>query len=396
MPTPYPGVSTATQPPSGAPEPEGSPTLNLPADGDPPNASTYIQAYKALADWVAYALKPKSKASDWVKALMRWRSAAGHTRSYVDHLGFLNGRVVQWDEAWGYFGSTLGTFGPQGIGGPVAKPFDATGNPLAWFSLQAVAQALINAGAAANLAAVQVALNMAGLDLLAAFTNGWGAPAPTLLGADWIMKGIQDPAGLTGSTLINFSGPTADNLRHRYVGLTAGDSAGDCAVIWRRGHSYYDNDLAFALDWEMRVSAVNIPNRFVYCGFSVEDALPPSVAQHFAVFSLGPSGNWTAFWRGGGATTTVDTTVAAAVGVWTRFRIEFHGGNVADDGVRAIRFYINGALVATGTTDLPGTTAYSAPHFSLVDPLGGADGFTAPLRLGPARFRSNIYGSDVI
>jgi hypothetical protein len=52
--TPYNGNPTATQSPSLAPGPGIYPTLDLPADSNPNNAATFAQAYKVLADFIAY------------------------------------------------------------------------------------------------------------------------------------------------------------------------------------------------------------------------------------------------------------------------------------------------------------------------------------------------------
>jgi hypothetical protein len=100
MPTPYTGNPLASEAPGGAPEPEGAPLIVLPADADPPNASTFIQAYKALADWVAFSLKPRAKTGNWTDAITKWRDAAGRKRFGIDHLGFPGGQLNRWRQGW--------------------------------------------------------------------------------------------------------------------------------------------------------------------------------------------------------------------------------------------------------------------------------------------------------
>jgi hypothetical protein len=61
LPTPYTADPEATQPPSGAPAWGVLPVINLPADGDPPNASTWEQAFKALNDHVGFILEQRNR-----------------------------------------------------------------------------------------------------------------------------------------------------------------------------------------------------------------------------------------------------------------------------------------------------------------------------------------------
>jgi len=102
VPTNYTGDPTATEAPSATPEPEGFPVVALPADGDPPNASTFAQGFKVLADFIGWLQKPRAKASAWAQAIMRYRSAGLHTRFAVDHLGFPAGKFLSWYEWWPY------------------------------------------------------------------------------------------------------------------------------------------------------------------------------------------------------------------------------------------------------------------------------------------------------
>lgn len=100
MPTNYTGDQFAVQAPAVAAEPEGSVLVRLPADGDPPNASTFAQALRVLADYVDFLLKPRPRSGHFARAVQRWRSAIGHTRFAVDHLGFPAGRFFQREMLW--------------------------------------------------------------------------------------------------------------------------------------------------------------------------------------------------------------------------------------------------------------------------------------------------------
>jgi hypothetical protein len=86
-----------------------APTVALPADGDPTNASTFAQAFKVLADFVAYFHTPTALASDWDGVIQQWKSARGHERFQVDHMGFPMGRVAEFDENWMIQDQTINT-----------------------------------------------------------------------------------------------------------------------------------------------------------------------------------------------------------------------------------------------------------------------------------------------
>ena len=100
MPSAYDGNSAATQAPSAAPEPEGTITVNLPVDADPPNGSSFEQAFKVLADFTRWLLIPTAKIGDFVGHIMAWRNATGHKRFRVDHLGFPGGPIVVQETYW--------------------------------------------------------------------------------------------------------------------------------------------------------------------------------------------------------------------------------------------------------------------------------------------------------
>lgn len=101
MATTYTGSSTAgALAPSVAPEAEGTPAAQLPADGEAANVASIHQALKVPMDWIAFALKPHAKPSEWEQPIIRWRNARQQSRFGIDHLGFPSGRLVTWLETW--------------------------------------------------------------------------------------------------------------------------------------------------------------------------------------------------------------------------------------------------------------------------------------------------------
>jgi hypothetical protein len=100
VPTNYTGDQTQTQAPAQPPESEGSILVRLPADGDPTNASTFEQLGKVFADYLDFFLKPRAKSTVWQLAIQAWRTALGHRRFAVDHLGFPAGRWFGVEVVW--------------------------------------------------------------------------------------------------------------------------------------------------------------------------------------------------------------------------------------------------------------------------------------------------------
>lgn len=100
MSTTYPGNPTATEAPSVPPTPGVVPSVVVPADGEPLNVASISQALKVLADFQAWQMSPRAKASDWAVPEQLWRSAALHRRFGIDHLGFPMGQIQRWEQNW--------------------------------------------------------------------------------------------------------------------------------------------------------------------------------------------------------------------------------------------------------------------------------------------------------
>jgi hypothetical protein len=70
----------------------------------------------------------------------------------------------------------------------------------------------------------------------------------------------------------------------------------------------------------------------------------------FLQYDPGSSANWRAVTRLGGTTTATASSVAVVANTFVKYRIEFGAANV--------KFYLNEALFATHTTNLPGASTY--------------------------------------
>jgi hypothetical protein len=100
MPSPYTGSPTATEGSSPAPGPGGLPIVELPVDGDPPNASTFEQALKVPADWLAWLAAPTAISGAFAQEVMAWQNARGQRRFFIDHQGYPASNLVTYRETW--------------------------------------------------------------------------------------------------------------------------------------------------------------------------------------------------------------------------------------------------------------------------------------------------------
>lgn len=383
MPTTYTGSPTGAATPDIAPEPETAVQVNIPIATEGRTVSSIDQAFKALANQISWLKKVQAKASDWAKWIFAFRSAAGHKRFIVDHFGLPSGRIQDWREGWSTGGSISGTVGPVDINR------DAWTN--LWTDLESTGADLSAASTGADLAAVKTQLGNAANHIVSAASR-----LRNMTGmSPWRGKTLQTSGA--SFVIINAPDPTGPTARHRYAALGAGDTLNDFAYLYRVRNANFDDALTPVLEWEMQLESATMGSKLVLeAGFATENAVPTpyGTANDFACFEKTISGNWFARTAAGGVVTGTDTGVAATT-AWTRFRIELAGLTAADDGVRAVRFYINGALVATNLTNLPANTAALGPHFSVTNYQGGAHGLSIPVRVGPSHFGSNIYGSDV-
>lgn len=109
------------------------------------------------------------------------------------------------------------------------------------------------------------------------------------------------------------------------------------------------------IDIAMRTAASILVQRTWSGAFSADPMASDTPAVHLMAFRYSPATDGTAFWRcvtdsGSGVPTVTVTTVAVTTTTSYRFRI------VVDGAGANVRFYINGILVATHTTTLPGAT----------------------------------------
>jgi len=115
------------------------------------------------------------------------------------------------------------------------------------------------------------------------------------------------------------------------------------------------NKPIFTMVVKTGANAADLQTCRIWCGlFSGDPMASNTPSVHLAAFRYAPAADLTAYWRcvtdsGSGAPTVTATSVAIATD--TRYVLQVDATDPA-----SIKFYINGVLVATHTTELPTTT----------------------------------------
>lgn len=336
MPTTYIGDPTQTRSPALKPGPGGVPSLALPNDGEAANAASIAQALKVLADYAGFTLSPKAKPSEWGEAVQRWRSAQGHTRFAVDHLGFPAGAYQGFDELWPNSPPSRDNTGSVAI----------VGSSMSWsLSIRSATD---------------------------------GVPKAVLLFPDATINPLW--RGL-----------------YLYVGDASGDFTGiSCtplALCTDDLHAVAETRLYLQAPGAASYSFSLVGNPVGPVIYPVGSDGPTD--DYIAIKRPPGGGNWRAVSRGsGGSEVLTDTGVAASAATVYRMRIEWHGANVSDDAAASARFYINGSLVATHASPGLGPTAAVAPGAQFFTAAAGVATAGSTFIVGPIRHRANTLPDD--
>lgn len=291
MPSTYPGNPSAAQAPGLAPSPEGTPSVAVPIDTDPPNAATFAQLAKWPADWVTWLMRPFSIGTSWTEKLRRFRDARGRNRFTLDHWALPAGKFDRWVEGW------------QGNG------FTQAGNTN------------VNAGPYNKWRFIGTATNSASSTFLPGVVAG------------------DNYSNQARSLKIQLDGgATAQRTEMRLDDLwVSGLCSADTIVIMRTNITL------------VSVSAVN----WVF-GFTSEAELINGINHGiFIIRPDSPGTNFKCRTINGGSPTEVDSGVIGTAGVSHDVEIHYVGANVCDDSAAHALFFIDGALVANITTNIP-------------------------------------------
>jgi hypothetical protein len=132
-----------------------------------------------------------------------------------------------------------------------------------------------------------------------------------------------------------------------------------------------------------------------YIGLAANPSSTVAAESNFIGFRIPGGGTWRCVTKAAGVQTETNSGVAASIGAsrLDRLRVEWSGETVADDATRAVRFYINGALVATHLTNLP-LDLTVGPVISDIRTTAAVGG--EYLLVGPMRFRMSLSEVDTV
>jgi hypothetical protein len=308
MPTNYTGDPAGSNAPSPVPGPENFPIAAIPLASEGRTVSSIEQAYKTLADHIAWLKKPFANTTIGQKFLQRWRTAVGHTRFALDRNGLPAGTYMQWQEAWA-FDAQVTTSGQNG-------------------------SFLINGSQVTTLR-------------WRAFT------ASGLIGSThgiFVTPAKRDRDGAHG-----------DIPRHGRLAINGADGLGNFVAVGSTPFCRLDATADVCLEWigvsgsDLLISTVPEIQQGILEIFQDADyaEVDPRAARGLTFVREITNANWQAVARDGSGETKVDTGIPVTAGINNRFRIEFRGASVNDGGTAAAYFFFGQALVATITTNLP-------------------------------------------
>jgi hypothetical protein len=323
MPSPYTGNAGNTQAPSGPPAAGSPPIVNLPIDTDPPNAATWAQAYKVLADFCAWLLAPFANLGAWAQAIVRFRNAVNQTRFAIDHAGFPSGKMVQWGESWDN----------------LSDPFKSTVGLGPWFDRW-------NYSISGDSHGGSIAINQA----------------------------LVGPPTFGG-------GPTGTNSAARttnvYLATNPNGTTDSALLVEATGQIIIDDDTCLTMQWDAEtIGGTPTANTEDTMGFTTTSLLgatgttlsnAPFGAWFEVVYNTGGPTYVHCRWKGNSGPIGLFNTFVNA-GTRQRFRIEYYGANVSDTGAARLIFYLNGTKITDQAVDFTnatplGASAVAAPFF---------------------------------
>lgn len=296
MPTNITGNPAAGESPSPDPDAGTAPISTVPVSGDAVTAASVRQALGNPLDHLAYAKSPFAKPSAWVQPVQPWRNAALQMRAIVSHPGFVEGKVLAWQEDW------------QDVG----------------------------------------------------FIAGKSAVGNGIFAGRWHYSISGDPVG--GGIISNFppmadpgGGGTDADLRTSSMFLVsnAGGSVRNVEEVETSGQIFVDDDTCIAIQWDAKCGGAGVANSEDAGGLIASTLLgstnPILTANPFglAFLRINAGTTWEIYYNVSGGSPTTGSTGIAVSGR-QRFRIEYYGANVSDDGVARAIFYIDGAIVPGG------------------------------------------------
>jgi hypothetical protein len=162
---------------------------------------------------------------------------------------------------------------------------------------------------------------------------------------DWTYKSVQT-AGISNAIMSpTVYGPS--------LGFLAGEGLNNYVTVKSMPLGTLRADNHVVLEFTARTAIqASLTTHIAICD---EPGSHVGAESNFIGFRITAASSWECVTRAAGVSTVTDSGVTAAIGSDRpdRLRVEWSGETVADDATRAVRFYVNGVLKATHTTNLP-------------------------------------------
>jgi hypothetical protein len=200
----------------------------------------------------------------------------------------------------------------------------------------------------------------------------------------WVATLTDGGAGTLGQIVV------ASGRLARSLTMTIGVGAADLASVTAEAPCNFETDNGIVFEVDTYDLSAAITEQAVSNGLADPGSTGfGGVGLVGAVFAKGNGdANWQCVVGDGAAVTVVDSGVAYALATLYKLRIEWHGSGVADNSASAVRFYINGTLVATTTTHLPTAASprRASPFLGIKRDTGTSSRLTT---YGPVHFAAN-------
>ncbi len=198
----------------------------------------------------------------------------------------------------------------------------------------------------------------------------------------WIKTNLQWSVGVVSaaSGRVNIVAPdVAGRIFTPNIIMVLGTGGSDTTqVVANETLGLFAPSRGIAMDFDLFTDTVAVDQmKFVAGMASVSlTTLPIAGFAGACIYKGNADANWKLVAGDGTAlSAVVDTGVSVATSTHYKMRLEYLGSGVADDSTNAVRAYINGALVGTVTTNLPGlggTYDPMSPFFSMARDSGSA------------------------
>jgi hypothetical protein len=305
----YTGASGATQSPASPPAWGAPPVVVLPSDGDALNVASVMQAFKVLADYIAFFQLPFANPAAWTQPLVSFFDATGHRRFVLDHFGLPRGAYSSWTQDW--TPASQYTFSNKGSG------FYGNTSPQRFYFAVS---------------------NGSGTTLSTMFSF---APGQVLASFPSYMSAAVTPNS-SRSLMLEVDGTASGNriearLSDDYVTAT------------------FAADTLISLEFDIAIYSTN--NVVWVVGFTTQSEYVNGIND--GVFFIAPSsgsspGNWLCRTTSGGIWSTIDSMQTAGANAnQHHMQIVLVGGTVDDSSTSRALFFIDGNLVANITSNLP-------------------------------------------